>query len=117
MRTALINRKLNLFALILTKKQQKKQKKTETVQLFNILAACSTGSLSSNYEHRRASELLRNIQNISICMRIGVDGKTFLHVEISDRAAKITRKAHQYPFLYTTLDEENFLQGNNSRTN
>ena len=27
-----------------------------------------TGSLSSKYEHRRASALLRNIQNIRICM-------------------------------------------------
>ena len=27
-----------------------------------------TGSPSSNYEHRRASALLRNIQNIRICM-------------------------------------------------
>ena len=30
--------------------------------------SCSTGSPSSKYEHRRASALLRNIQNIRICM-------------------------------------------------
>ena len=29
---------------------------------------CSTGTPSSKYEHRRASALLRNIQNIRICM-------------------------------------------------
>ena len=31
-------------------------------------APCSTGSPSSNYEHRRVSALLRTIQNIEICM-------------------------------------------------
>ena len=30
--------------------------------------AIATGSPSSKYEHRRASALLRNIQNIRICM-------------------------------------------------
>ena len=30
--------------------------------------AIATGSPSSKYEHRRASALLRNIQNITICM-------------------------------------------------
>ena len=32
------------------------------------MAHISTGSPSSKYEHRRASALLRNIQNIRICM-------------------------------------------------
>ena len=35
--------------------------------------SCSTGSRSSKYEHRRASALLRNIQNI----RIGMGKKTY----------------------------------------
>ena len=33
-----------------------------------ILLGVLTGSPSSKYEHRRASALLRNIQNIRICM-------------------------------------------------
>ena len=33
-----------------------------------VSARSSTGSPSSKYEHRRASALLRNIQNIKICM-------------------------------------------------
>ena len=33
-----------------------------------VSARSSTGSPSSKYEHRRASALLRNIQNIRICM-------------------------------------------------
>ena len=38
--------------------------------LFYIsdLSCFATGSPSSKYEHRRASALLRNIQNIRICM-------------------------------------------------
>ena len=33
-----------------------------------VLTTLFTGSPSSKYEHRRASALLRNIQNIRICM-------------------------------------------------
>ena len=37
--------------------------------LFTFKLICfNTGSPSSKYEHRRASALLRNIQNIRICM-------------------------------------------------
>ena len=35
---------------------------------FQLLTRKSTGSQSSKYEHRRTSALLRNIQNIRICM-------------------------------------------------
>ena len=35
---------------------------------MSLLTRNATGSLSSKYEHRRASALLRNIQNIRICM-------------------------------------------------
>ena len=35
---------------------------------FELLAWKSTGSQSSKYEHRPTSALLRNIQNIRICM-------------------------------------------------
>ena len=36
--------------------------------VWNITSGKITGSPSSKYEHRRASALLRNIQNIRICM-------------------------------------------------
>ena len=36
--------------------------------IFFFLYSYFTGSPSSKYEHRRASALLRNIQNIRICM-------------------------------------------------
>ena len=36
--------------------------------IFSIFFSVNTGSPSSKYEHRRASALLRNIQNIRICM-------------------------------------------------
>ena len=35
---------------------------------FALLTLNTTGSPSSKYEHRRASALLHNIQNIRICM-------------------------------------------------
>ena len=38
----------------------------------DVFCHATTGSPSSKYEHRRASALLRNIQNIRICM-----GKTY----------------------------------------
>ena len=36
--------------------------------MLKTCTCLSTGSPSSKYEHRRASPLLRNIQNIRICM-------------------------------------------------
>ena len=39
----------------------------QVMALKNVLSA-TTGSPGSKYEHRRASALLRNIQNIRICM-------------------------------------------------
>ena len=38
------------------------------VSIFSFFFSVSTGRPSSKYEHRRASALLRNIQNIKICM-------------------------------------------------
>ena len=38
------------------------------VFLAFVFIVATTGSPSSKYEHRRASALLRNIQNIRICM-------------------------------------------------
>ena len=38
------------------------------VFLVFVFIVATTGSPSSKYEHRRASALLRNIQNIRICM-------------------------------------------------
>ena len=35
---------------------------------LTIFMGLTTGSPSSKYEHRRASALLRNIQNIKVCM-------------------------------------------------
>ena len=46
------------------------------IKLCMILLCVITGSPSSKYEHRRASALLRNIQNIRIC----IGKKTFVSV-------------------------------------
>ena len=46
------------------------EKQIDQIHRLTILCSfsISTGSPSSKYEHRRASALLRNIQNIRICM-------------------------------------------------
>ena len=51
-----------------------------------------TGSPSSKYEHRRASALLRNIQNIRICM----GKKTFVSVTYENE--RISKK-DSLPYL------------------
>ena len=43
-------------------------KSTDNLEHLKRKAYFSTGSPSSKYEHWRASALLRNIQNIRICM-------------------------------------------------
>ena len=55
-----------------------------------------TGSPSSKYEHRRASALLRNIQNIRICM-----GKKPI-VSVTDENERISIK-HSLPYLKCVL--------------
>ena len=47
-----------------------------------------TGSPSSKYEHRRASALLRNIQNIRICM----GKKPFVSVTYENERISIKKK-------------------------
>ena len=55
------------------------------------MAHISTGSPSSKYEHRRASALLRNIQNIRICMgKKPIVSVTYRNERISIKKKKLT---------------------------
>ena len=59
--------------------------------------ALTTGSPSSKYEHRRASALLRNIQNIRICM-----GKKPT-VSVTYENERISVKTASLPYLKCVL--------------
>ena len=63
-----------------------------------------TGSPSSKYEHRRASALLRNIQNIRICM-----GKKPI-VSITDENERISIK-NNLPYLKCVLRLSSVVHG------
>ena len=51
--------------------------------VYVIAPGVSTGSPSSKYEHRRASALLHNIQNIRICMGKKIVSVTYENERIS----------------------------------
>ena len=59
--------------------------------------AIATGSPSSKYDHRRASALLRNIQNITICM-----GKKPI-VSLIYENDRISIKKNTLPYLKCVL--------------
>ena len=56
--------------------EERKTRKTLSIYTTQKKTGKTTGSPSSKYEHRRASALLRNIQNIRICMGKKLDCKT-----------------------------------------
>ena len=57
---------------------------------MSLLTRNATGSPSSKYEHQRASALLRNIQNIRICM----GKKTYRFCNLRNERISIKKTAY-----------------------